>query len=179
MGADKASLEIGGAQMAVRIAQAVATECGKVTVLGREPLPGLPFVPDVEQYAGPLVALSRYAPTSPLVFVAACDMPLFAPGVVGALSRALTAGHDAAVPSIGGRAQPLCALYRAECWPALRAFVGADNRRMMDWLRTMRIQYVEEGRLAELGVDAGTLVAVNTPEELEELLSRRRRGTGG
>lgn len=179
MGADKAALLIDGVPMAHRIAQIASEACSRVTVLGREPLPGLSFLLDREEGAGPLSALADFQPTSSLVFIAACDMPLFCAGIIEGFAQSIDEADDALIPSINSRPQPLCGLYRNSCWDVLRDSVRAGNRRVMEWLDAMHIHLIREAQILELGLDLDSIIAVNTPEELSELLSRRHDRIGG
>lgn len=112
IGADKASVPIGGVPLAERLVRALL-DCGYVvTVLGRAPVPGCGFVADAEDCQGPASALSRFQPSAEQVFVMPCDVARFDPRVV-ALMRDRIAGWDAVAPVLGDVSQPLCALYRA------------------------------------------------------------------
>src|SRR5690349_7725088 len=106
MGQDKAKMLVHGEPMAARIARLLSESGIPVTVCGREPLDGCSFLADDAAFQGPFVALSRFEPRAPFVFVASCDLPGFSASVVELL-RARIADRDAAIPVMEGPMQPL------------------------------------------------------------------------
>lgn len=169
MGVNKGSLVIDRVPMAERIAGELGKVCTKVTVLGRGPIPGCGLLVDREAYSGPLAALSMFHPSEELVFVASCDLPLFAGTVVQVLDKAIGAA-DAAIPAIEGRSQPLCALYRSEAFEAFRKAYAGGERSIQRAFSGLNVCFVSEGDLDASGVAPETVRGANTPEELEDLL---------
>ncbi|MCO5297469.1 MAG: molybdenum cofactor guanylyltransferase [Fimbriimonadaceae bacterium] len=159
MGRDKASLPVAGTPMGLRIAQSLRDAGIPVTVLGREPLEGFPFLADAQAFGGPLAALRAFRSTEPAVFVAACDMPRFDPRIVEFLQAQL-GGHDAAIPALEGRLQPLCALYTEGALARLREPRFADVQAVMRWVDTLSIAQVETGFEPEW------IRGANTPADL-------------
>jgi molybdenum cofactor guanylyltransferase len=161
MGRDKASIEVDGVPMAQRIARELFSLGIPVTAAGRAPLEGCEFLPDAEEYAGPMAALARFRPERRFVMVVSCDLPAFHGGVVLRL-REILRGYDAAVPMRDGRLQPLCALYRAEALETLHRLVEGGERRIMRWLQglDLAVTWTERCGLAEAAKNA------NTPEDL-------------
>lgn len=167
MGTDKASIVVAGEPMAVRVARALAQRCAPVTVLGRAPLEGFEFLADEEEFAGPLAALSRFRPTRELFFLASCDLVEFQPDLIDELFGRL-GDHAAAIPSLEGREQPLCALYRAEALTRLRALAMAGERRVMAWVGSIDALRVPSEDLPH----GGACRSVNTKMELANLESK-------
>ena len=167
MGRDKAALRVEGEPLAHRVARELARACGRVTVLGREPLPGYGFLLDVEEYAGPKSALAAFQPEADLVFVAACDMPLFRAEVVAGL-RSLIGYRLAVVPMVDGKLQPLCALYALAAWKELPAVQSAS---MMAWLDRLDVRVVTELELESVGIDPRWIKGCNSQAELAQLLA--------
>jgi molybdopterin-guanine dinucleotide biosynthesis protein A len=166
MGADKASILLNGEPMAVRVAKALAERCEKVTILGRVPIEGFAFIQDEEEYAGPLFALSRFQPTADLVFLASCDLVCFGARLVDDLLTRL-GDRAAVIPVHDGKAQPLCALYRAEALARLQEMVLAGERRMMAWVAS-----IDALEVAATDLPHGRACrSVNTVEELTEYWS--------
>ena len=131
MGRDKASLEVGGEAMAVRVAAALrAAGADPVVAVGGDPTVlsalGLPVIPDDEPGAGPLAATLTALRRSDaaLVVVLSCD--LVAPSseaiatVVDALARA-DAGTLAAIPVVDGHRQWTHAAWRTAALARLEA----------------------------------------------------------
>ncbi len=166
MGQDKASMSVHGFPSARRIADQLMAHGWPVTVLGREPLQGLPFCLDAEEFAGPLSALRGFHPSAEAVFVVSCDIPLFDGRLPGVLSEFL---HDngAAVPVVCGRIQPLCALYRTAALSSLLRHPSL--KRMGDWLQTLSVAQVDEEALRRHGIEPEAMMGANTPEEFYAL----------
>lgn len=164
MGTDKARLLLDGVPLAERILRELRPICEPITVLGREPIPGCQFLADAVDFEGPLVALSRFAPSRAMVMVVSCDLPLFSGAIVEALARRIGA-HDAVIPSLDNRIQPLCGLYRAEAFAKASLLAAQGEHRIMAWLRCLRVLEVSSD-------EEPTVVGarnVNTPEELAQV----------
>jgi molybdopterin-guanine dinucleotide biosynthesis protein A len=172
MGRDKAQIEVGGTGLAERTAREFASAGIPVTILGNEELEGFPFQADPEAFQGPLFALSRFEPEADMVFVASCDMPFFSCALVEVLAARLGEA-DAAVPNLGGRPQPTCALYRARAVRRARAVWDSRKRSLMAWLKALETVPVDEEDLRRAGLDPRDFRGVNTPEELAAELGRR------
>lgn len=164
MGLDKASMVYEGSPLGVRTANALATVVEQVTVLGREPIEGFPFVADRERQAGPLSALSAFVPEADLIFVCSCDMPHFHPGIVEVLASAL-GDADAAVPQRAGIRQPTCALYRRSAFEAIGAVQEEGKQSLMGWLDRLQCVRLDEEALRRAGLDPVHFLSFNTPEE--------------
>ena len=167
MGRDKASIPVSGVAMARRIALRLQEAGIRPTVLGSEPIEDLPFQRDLNAHEGPLAALRHFKPEAVFVFVAACDLPHFDAGVVAVLKERLGDVH-ASVPSVEGRLQPLCALYRADALDQLAKPPLETARSMREFLDTLRVVEVPEAAFA--GLHPHCLRSANSQEELEELL---------
>ncbi|MBS1720342.1 MAG: molybdenum cofactor guanylyltransferase [Armatimonadetes bacterium] len=167
MGFDKASILIESVPLAVRLARMLQEAGWEPTILGRTPLDGYCFHPDNEVERGPLAALRAFCPTSHLVFVLSCDVPLFDGAVARALKSCL-GEKEAAIPAIDGRLQPLCGVYRREAWERLSI---VDSARIMDWVEALDVEIVTEVELLRLGVQPDWCRGVNTPSELKTLLA--------
>lgn len=169
MGQDKAGLIVDGQPLGLRLARLLAKAGWAPTVLGREPLPGYAWVSDSTEYAGPLSALRAVHPLPGRVAVVSCDVPLFRAEVVQALDLILDAECevDAIVPSLAGRWQPLCAVYRSSAWAVL---ADLDSDRVMAWLDRLNVRVLDEDALVRRGLDPRWMKGVNSPSELAELL---------
>lgn len=164
MGADKAHLMVDGTPLATRIATQISAASIPLTVLGNKPIPGFDFLADAEEYAGPLLALARFVPTMGAVFVASCDLVRFDSRLIDLLASRI-GEHDAAIPLIGDRAQPLCALYHRRCWDSLVGLVAKGRRSMMAWVDQLDVQHIDESAFAGAQIDPSSVLGANTPEE--------------
>ncbi len=163
MGADKAKLTVDGVPIGHRIVQALLQKCPRVTVLGGDPIPPALHIPDAEPYAGPIAALAAFAPTAEYVFVTSCDLPRLTHEVIEALAAEI-GNHQAAIPELHDRAQPLCALYREDAFDQLRTQHREGEKRIMRWVDDLDAIFVP--------VDdqpwGRQVTNVNTPEEWDQ-----------
>jgi len=118
---------------------------------------------DIAGFPGPLAGvrcgLTRAAHT--LVATVPCDAPALPGDLVVRLTAALREqGATAAVASSGGRNQPVFALYRRDCLPALDAFLAAGGRKVDDWHTQLSAVHVDFGSAAD------AFANINTPEDL-------------
>ena len=192
MGEPKALLDWHG-QTAVEHAVAVVREGigdGPVCVV-RAPGQRLPpldaiVVDDAVAYDGPLAALHTglvaLTGEAEVAFACGVDTPLLAPAFVRAVIRSLHKGDDAVVPIIGGRSQPLPAVYRARIAPRLRALLDDGAFGLRDIPRTSAVRQVGEWELiSDPELDAAdprlsSAENANTPEEWAALVGRSRPG---
>lgn len=173
MGMDKATLEVGGIPQAERIVQELTQAGYPVTVVGKHPIAGCEFVCDVDEFPGPLAALGQFEPARPKVAVLACDMPLFRASFIQSADSCLSDSFDAAIPEIGGKLQPLAALYRAQSWTQLHHLASQGEKRLMAWIATLQVHTIEESEIAAAGISPSSLMGANNPDELRFLLAER------
>lgn len=133
------------------------------------------IVVDPQPGLGPLAGLASglSAAASPLCWAVSCDLPFLVPGV-GALLAASLSDEDAVVPSVGGRLQPLCAVYRREVAGTAGELISEGRRSAHALLEALAVRVVEEAQLRALGDPERLLMNVNGPEDLEE--ARRHAG---
>jgi molybdopterin-guanine dinucleotide biosynthesis protein A len=172
MGRDKATIEIDGVPLADRIVSRLASLSIPMTVLGPRAIEGAEWLEDSELYRGPLVALSRFRPKAEAIFVCSCDLVNLDPGIVSILQRDM---RQAAVPFVGGSAQPLCAVYRRDSFDLLPNLVESGVRSMMGWLDRLDLRQIDEAELVENGISPKSVLGVNTEEELAAAVTSSSR----
>lgn len=163
MGSDKATMVVDGEPVAERIVRLLAEAGLKSTILG----PG--GVPDASPSAGPLAALGTLEPAQPWVFVASCDLPRFDARIVPFL-YGLVAAADAALPTVDGRLQPLCGVYRSSALQKAAALHRTGVKRIMAWVETLSVVSVGPEALSAAGLDPQCVRGANTPEEWRALV---------
>jgi molybdopterin-guanine dinucleotide biosynthesis protein A len=154
-----------------------------VLVIGRggdQQLPPLPLeaklVHDDRPGQGPLAAIAagmrhvrqqRLLGERDAVFVTGCDAPFLTGRAVGWLTDQL-GDHQAAVPKVGGVLQPLCAVYRLDCLPAVEALLqaGIDTPRTI--AEKVRTRILDEDLLRGFDAELRFLRNVNTRDEYEQ-----------
>jgi molybdenum cofactor guanylyltransferase len=166
MGTDKARAELQGRAMALRVADAAASVCGRVSLVGAPAVYadlGLPVVPDRFPGEGPLAGIDAAlsATKSEANLILACDIPAIGDKL---LEQLFAAGGDCAVPRHDdGRLEPLCAVYRQSCHVAVRAAFEAGVRSVIEALRLfeahgLALRYVRV-------TDPAEFANLNTPED--------------
>ncbi len=173
MGRNKALLPLQGRPLILHIIERLYSLADEVLIVARKPTPyeslGYPVVVDRYPGAGPLAGLhaALSAARGEWVMLVACDMPLVQPGVFAFL-LSLRSGVDVVMPRVGGREEPLHALYRREaCLPAVERALAAGKHRLIAFLPRVRVRYVEEGELRRVDPGLQSFQNVNTPEEWE------------
>ena len=163
MGTEKARLKVGTEFLVETVARKVAEAAGTVTLVGNpEAFLDLPFacVPDTRPGLGPIAGLEAALATgqAELNLVTGCDMPdLRASDLTRLLAEAES---NTALCTLArdrrDRSHPLCAVYRREALPVVRAALDAGRLRLL--------ALVEELRAVEVRIDS-VLSNLNTPEQ--------------
>lgn len=173
MGADKATVAVGGQQL-IDIALGVLADLTDDVVVARGDQPplgraGARDVPDTVADAGPLAGLvaGLEAARHDRVVVLAVDLPRASAEVLRRCAARLDGAVDAAVPVVGGRREPLHAAYDRRARTRLRARLGAADRSLRGALDVLTV--VEIGPEAWADVDAAGAFArnVNRPGDLD------------
>jgi len=165
MGTDKALLLLDGEPMVLRAVRCLSPICAEVLVASgdgrRLDHLGLRQVADTIPGAGPLagIAAGLQAAANPLVAVIAVDMPHANPNVVLRLARSW-AGEPAVIPVVGGRPEPLHAVWARSAAPALVAFLQGGGRAVKEALSVLG------ARLVDLDGAMAFVTNVNAPEDL-------------
>ena len=127
------------------------------------------LVADLWPGAGPLggieagLAVARHA----TLVAVACDMPYVTPELTQRLVGAAE-GHDAAVPRLGGLAEPACAAYRRSAAAPISAALAAGNRKAADALSRLEVAWLD-------GEDPSLFTNLNTPAEYHAFLAGLRK----
>lgn len=139
MGRDKAFVEVDGAPMVRRVADALrAGGCAEVVAVGGDSTAlatlGLTVVEDEHPGEGPLGAIItalQAFPDAAAVVVVACDLPHLQPATVATLVATLEAPYGAAVAIPSGEHRPsLCGAWNPSVAAALAAHFAAGERRV-------------------------------------------------
>jgi molybdopterin-guanine dinucleotide biosynthesis protein A len=122
------------------------------------------LVRDLHVGVGPLAGIEAGLAHAahPVLFAAATDMPYLTPELAVRVVEASVA-HDAAVPLVGGRLQPLAAAYRTSASGPIAAALGAGRRAVQEVLEELDVVVVE-------GLDPRLFANLNTPAEHRRFL---------
>jgi molybdenum cofactor guanylyltransferase len=177
MGRDKTRLPYRGVPMALHQAEKLAVVCGRVALVGKDPRAfgdsRFPYVtddaPEVAAAFGVAAALAFSPEETNLVLAA--DVPRCPESFLAALLDVAEAIHaPAVVPVSGGRAQPLCAVWRRSALAPLRSRLEAGDYSLIAALHAFHAVLIpEEVTAAMAGGAPANFFNVNTPEEYEAL----------
>ena len=179
MGRDKALLPWDGATLLDHALARLRAVTDDVRILcgpsARYEDRGVPLVLDRVADGGPLAALDaalHAAAGRPVVFLGV-DLPFVTPAVLDRILAAST-GRDAAVPVLGERPEPLCAVYGPGCQAAVQARLAAGERRMTSFWPDVAVRALSPGDLSGLGDLAALFRNLNTPGDFEQTGGGRR-----
>lgn len=171
MGAAKAGLEWHGSTLLRRVVGLLMRGVDGPVVVVRapdQPLPALPpgvdVLDDPAEGRGPLqglaVGLAALAGRADVVFACSTDLPFLHPLFVRRVTAAVDAGHDIALPHVGGFRQPLAAAY-ATALAGLAAELVAEGhaapRQLLERARTLQLD-----EIALAGLDLRSVENLNT-----------------
>lgn len=172
MGCDKAFLRLGGQPLVEIVIERVAQVCNQVLLVARDPAPytglSVPVVQDRFTGVGVLGGLHAglEAASHPLILAVGCDMPFLNLSLLCAFV-AWAEGFDVVVWRQGEHVEPLHAVYRRTCLPALEAAIRAGERRIISFFPHVRVRYVTPAEVLALDPDLRSFRNINTPEEWE------------
>jgi len=164
--------EVGGVPIVRRALAALTAVADEVAAIGDAALPaewGLRQIADETPGAGPLAAIltGMKSLSADRYVVLAWDMPFVTAELLGHL---LAACHDvdAVVPHIGGRDQPLCAVYAPACRPAIEQTLARGVAKVGAFLPLVKVARLTEEALARFGDPDRLFLSVNTPDDLAQ-----------
>jgi molybdopterin-guanine dinucleotide biosynthesis protein A len=181
MGRDKAFLEIGGQPLIARVAGQLRAVCEEVIVAANDGARYAPFgdrcVPDVYPGVGTLggIHAGLQAAAHDLVLIVACDMPFLKLEVlvwfVELAARTNGAGGaDLVILKHEQGVEPLHAVYRKSCLPAIEATIRSGERCAFAFYDQIRVRYVAPEEIAALDPELRSFRNLNTPGQWHEAL---------
>jgi molybdenum cofactor guanylyltransferase len=189
MGRPKATLLFGGSTVLQRIIDELRGSFDDILVVAAplqvepfpiehllEGVPGVRLMRDDDAYQGAAFALARAlrAARHELAFVCSCDLPLLRHGVACALCAMLD-GYDAIVPKIGGKLQPLCAVYRRSAASLVEEQLTKGERRLTRIAARLNAYNPKDTDLRKFDAGLHSFLNVNTPEDYARLLATQRK----
>lgn len=176
MGTDKALVSFGGRPLISRVVDTLRALSDDIVIASDRTgvYDGLAarVVPDLRPGCGPLGGIGGglAGVRHDLALVVACDMPFLSPDFL-ALLAAKARGRDGAVPMKGGQYEPLHAVYRRSCLPAIERRIGAGDFQAFSFFPDVRIRAVPEAEWRRVDPDGRSLVNLNSADELERYLT--------
>ncbi len=172
MGTDKAFLDFHGETLLTRALRVMSEACGHVKIVG-DPGKFAPMnyasIADIFPGSGPLGGIHAALICSSFEanLMLAVDMPFVSTQLLAFLFSAAAADSAAVtVPCVGGRLQPLCAVYRPDFAAPAEAALRAGKFKVAAAFAAVKIQVIEEDELHAHGFSARDFVNMNTPQDL-------------
>jgi len=183
MGQPKAALDFGGIPLLTRIVVELKWWFDEIVIVAapesagqpRIEIPGLKIVHDETAFAGPLDALRRglNALDHGIAFACSCDLPLLNSDVAADLVAMLD-DFDAVIPEVGGKLQPLHAVYRKRCAGAIESLEASGEKRLTASAGAINARKVGEQELRAIDPQLSSFYNVNTPEDYQRALEMAR-----
>jgi molybdopterin-guanine dinucleotide biosynthesis protein A len=111
-------------------------------------------------YAGLFAAAHDYA------FFAACDNPFVDGALVGCLLDRIDRKADIIIPSTSAGYEPMFAIYKKTCLPAMARQLETDRLKIQGLFRTLRVKTIGEADLRAVDPELVSLFNVNSPHDL-------------
>lgn len=178
MGSNKALLQLGGRPMIAVVADRLRPVVQEVIIAAADAELYSPYADRWVNDAFPGVGVlggihaGLEAATHELALVVGCDMPLIDEKVARWFVWAAESSPstDVVVLRDDKGIEPLHAVYRRTCRPAIEEAIRSGRRRVISFFDQVRVRYVEPAELIRLDPDLRSFRNTNTPEEWRELL---------
>jgi molybdopterin-guanine dinucleotide biosynthesis protein A len=176
MGEDKALKPFLGRPLIQRVIDRLSPIADELIVTTNRPAEyeflGLRLVPDLKPGRGALGGLytAIASAASPLVAVAACDMPFASPMLFeGALKLMAEEEADVVIAKTDEGYEPIHALYRREtCLPAIESAIDADQWKVISWFSQVKVRTLTSNEVKSFDPSGLCFWNLNTPEEFIE-----------
>jgi molybdenum cofactor guanylyltransferase len=176
MGTDKTLLEIAGQPLIRRMLAIARTVAPTPRIVGSAEKfhRFAEVVEDVFPGCGPLAGIhaALRASHADLNLILAVDMPFVPPEFLRYLADQAAASHAlVTVPLAEGRWQPLCAMYRRAFADVAEQALREGKYKIDPLFQSVEVRSIEEGELVEHGFSSGIFRNLNTPEDVQAVLS--------
>ncbi len=171
MGRDKALIVFQGKPIIAHVIDTLCEMTNDVLVISNRSEVygsfGARLAPDYDPPCGPLggIAAGLQAAQHDLAVMVACDMPFLSVRLLQHLVE-LAADYDAVVPQTGDEFEPLHAVYRRTCYPAIVRRIERGDRRVISFFAEVRVRAVPEVEWRAIDPDGRSLMNLNTPDDL-------------
>ena len=177
-GSNKALSRFDGERLILRLCKRVGAVTDRMSLITNTPeeyaFLNLDSRKDLVPRCGPIGGIYTALRTAetPLCLCVACDMPFIRPALLEYMVER-SPGYDVIVPVQDGREEPLCAVYRNTCVPAIDNRIQAGKYRITGFFDEVRVLRVAP---EDAGIhDADMFFNINRPEDYDEALKRLNR----
>ena len=167
LGSDKALAEVGSRPMLNRAIAAVEPLAKEILVVGRMelnfPAGNAQCIPDIQPGLGPVggLASALAVASHDRVLCIGCDMPFLNTGLLRLLVHS-SPHADVTILRVGGKVEPLCAIYHRRIQPIVLRLIREGQLRMREMFGILKTAYCDVGSECE-----NMLFNVNTPDDLD------------
>jgi molybdopterin-guanine dinucleotide biosynthesis protein A len=170
MGQNKALLALAGRPMIAVVAEKLRAVADEIIIAADDTALYAPFAdscvadqfPGIGTLGGIHAGLA--AAQHDLVAVVGCDMPFLNPAVIRWFVEAAER-FDVVILKQGRFMEPLHALYRRSCLPAIEGVIRDGQRRVISFFDQMQVRTVDPAEIAHLDPELLSFRNVNTPAE--------------
>lgn len=174
MGQDKRFLRVGGLSVFDRTRTLLMGIFSETIVVLAEPIPSLDVhgcqvaydaIPDAGSLGGLYTGLT--VASQPKVFAVACDMPFLDAKVIRFMAS-FDETADVVVAELGGRFQPMHAVYSKRCAQFLKTMAERQDLKIQNLFQKeeLRVDVVGAEQFSSLGIGLRSFSNINTPEDL-------------
>ncbi len=178
MGRDKALLDLDGRPLIAVVAERLRTVVDEVVIAAGDNEAYAQYadrcVTDIFPGVGTLGGLHTglHAAKHELVLVVGSDMPFLNPAVLRWFSLAAD-GVDVVVFRQGEFLEPVHAVYRKSCLPAIEEAIRSGVRRAYAFYDQVKVRYVDRTEIEHLDPQFRSFYNVNTPSEWQRVSGER------
>lgn len=174
MGTDKALLLLDNQTLLERSVKKLQEIFAEVVIVDNKEekysLPNVKEVSDIYKDCGPLGGIHAALTNSTYdrIFVVACDLPFWGNKLAQLLLKSCR-GYDAAVPHIGPYFEPLLAVYKKNCLPAIEDCLDRRFYKVTGFYPMVKINYIKRVILGTVCQPETTFFNINTIEDLHKI----------
>ena len=111
-------------------------------------------------HAGLFAAAHEYA------FFAACDTPFIKDTMIRRILDRIERKADLIIPATSAGYEPMCAVYKKTCLPAMKWQLEHDRLKIQGLFRKVRVKTIPEDDLRTVDPELISFFNINTPEDL-------------
>ncbi len=185
LGRDKALESIGGKRLIERVLETLTPLTAEILVVVAHPEqaealslpPSVGVLTDAYPKRGSLggIFTGLRASAEPWSLVVACDMPFLNSTLLRRLIEG-RAGVDAVIPRLGGRPEPLHALYSKACLEPMERMLTAGQLKIAPLFDKVKVRYLDEEAIDRIDPKHLSFFNINTRADLEEALRLAAEG---
>lgn len=175
MGRDKSVLPWHNSNLVQTVIRKVGQVCEDIVLVSNQPRNvshRVRVVGDIVPGMGPLGGIHAGLTHAkhPLAFVTACDMPYIVPEAISFLSQQAGEEWDVVIPANGDQFEPMFAVYRKTCIPAIEAMLKDNRRQIIGFFSLIRLKKIDVSCLRQFDKELTMFTNINTAEEYERAM---------